>query len=87
VEVVHALVDFGGTDVLEVGRGDGRLTWRYAAATRSVLGVDPNVGRVARAVEDTPDDLRGKVSFQAPDVTSCDPSEGAFDLALLVWSL
>ena len=28
--VLHDLVDFRGKDVLEIGCGDGRMTWRYA---------------------------------------------------------
>ncbi len=27
ITVIHELVDFSGADVLEVGCGDGRLTW------------------------------------------------------------
>jgi hypothetical protein len=38
----HAqLVDFSGLKVLEVGCGDGRLTWRYAGPPEEVLGIDP----------------------------------------------
>src|SRR5215470_5938927 len=40
--VIHDLLDFTGTDVLEVGCGNGRLTWRYADRTRSVLALDPD---------------------------------------------
>jgi cyclopropane fatty-acyl-phospholipid synthase-like methyltransferase len=36
---IHELVEFAGMDVLEVGCGDGRLTWRYAERTRSVLAI------------------------------------------------
>jgi 2-polyprenyl-3-methyl-5-hydroxy-6-metoxy-1,4-benzoquinol methylase len=85
--VLHSLASFADKDVLEVGCGDGRLTWRYAAATRSVLAIDPKADAVARAEADRPDDLRGKVSFRAADVTSCALPEGAFDVALLSWSL
>ena len=85
--VLRDLASFAGKDVLEVGCGDGRLTWRYAAAARSVLGVDPKADAVARAVADTPDSLRGRVSFLAADVTTCTLPAGAFDVAVLAWSL
>ena len=85
--VLHALARFADADVLEVGCGDGRLTWRYAAATRSVLAVDPKTDVIARAVEDTPHALRGRVSFRGADVTTVALPEGAFDVAVLAWSL
>jgi ubiquinone/menaquinone biosynthesis C-methylase UbiE len=87
LRVMHDLASFAGKDVLEVGCGDGRLTWRYAAAARSVLGVDPKADAVARAAADTPDGLRGRVSFLAADVTTCALPAGAFDVAVLAWSL
>ena len=34
--------DFNNARVLEVGAGDGRLTFRYGAAPASVVGVDTN---------------------------------------------
>jgi 2-polyprenyl-3-methyl-5-hydroxy-6-metoxy-1,4-benzoquinol methylase len=63
--VPRALASFAGKDGLEVGCGQGRLTWGYAAATRSVLAIDPKADAVARAEAGRPDDLRGKVSFLA----------------------
>jgi 2-polyprenyl-3-methyl-5-hydroxy-6-metoxy-1,4-benzoquinol methylase len=40
--------------MLEVGSGDGRLTWRSAELTANVLGVDPDAEWVATARADTP---------------------------------
>jgi len=34
-------VDFSGKDVLEIGCGNGRVTWCYADSVASVLAVDP----------------------------------------------
>ena len=39
--VVHDLIDFSAKNVLEIGCGDGRLTWRFADAAASVLAFDP----------------------------------------------
>ena len=38
-KVIHKMIDFSGADVLEVGSGNGRLTWRYAEDTASVPGL------------------------------------------------
>lgn len=39
-KTVLRAADFRDARVLEVGTGDGRLTFQYAAETRSVLGID-----------------------------------------------
>jgi len=38
---LHSLIDFSDRDVMEIGAGDGRMTWRYADAARSVTALDP----------------------------------------------
>ena len=40
VEALAALAVFSGKRVLEVGCGDGRLTWLYAHEAASVLGCE-----------------------------------------------
>jgi cyclopropane fatty-acyl-phospholipid synthase-like methyltransferase len=42
----------GGLRVLELGCGDGRLTFRYADAAASVLGVETKCAGIARARAD-----------------------------------
>ena len=54
ITVIHELVDFSGADVLEVGCGDGRLTWRYADEAASVLAIDMNGEKIERAGEAIP---------------------------------
>jgi ubiquinone/menaquinone biosynthesis C-methylase UbiE len=87
VSVIHELVDFSGTDVLEVGCGDGRLTWRYAEEAVSVFAMDPNERKIDRATEVTPVSLRSKVSFVTADIAEVELSPDAFDVAILAHSL
>jgi 2-polyprenyl-3-methyl-5-hydroxy-6-metoxy-1,4-benzoquinol methylase len=87
IRVLHALVDFAGTDVLEVGCGDGRLTRRFAGAARSVLALDPKADRIAAAAADPPTTLSGPACFRVADLTVDDPPAGAFDVAVLSWSI
>jgi 2-polyprenyl-3-methyl-5-hydroxy-6-metoxy-1,4-benzoquinol methylase len=84
---IHALIDFAGADVLEVGCGDGRLTWRYADRTRSVLALDPDAAAIEHARASLPEQLRHMVTFQVADITSVTVPPGAFDVVVLAWSL
>lgn len=52
---VHDLVTFAGKDVLEIGSGEGRLTWRFAHQAASVLALDLNQIRIKGALDNTPD--------------------------------
>lgn len=85
--ILHDLVDFAGKDMVEIGCGDGRMTWRYAELARSVLGIDPNEARVAEARERTPEALQATVTFRAGDVDHGGLPEQGFDVAILSWSL
>jgi 2-polyprenyl-3-methyl-5-hydroxy-6-metoxy-1,4-benzoquinol methylase len=85
--VLHELADFAGRDVLEVGCGDGRLTWRYTERAASVLALDPKETEIERARAATPVHLRGRVAFRVADITSEAPAIEAFDIALLSWSI
>ena len=85
--VIHDLIDFAGRDVLEVGCGDGRMTWRFAEQTRSVLGLDPVATSIEQAQLNTPARLRSKVTFQVADITTAQLPTEAFDVVALSWSL
>jgi ubiquinone/menaquinone biosynthesis C-methylase UbiE len=73
--------------VLEIGCGDGRLTWRFADQAASVLAIDPKEAEIAVAKERTPDGLRSRVSFKVADVRTVELPENAFDAAVISWSL
>jgi 2-polyprenyl-3-methyl-5-hydroxy-6-metoxy-1,4-benzoquinol methylase len=84
---MHALVDFTGADVLEVGCGDGRLTWRFAEQARTVLALDPAASAIATAQASCPAPLRQKVTFQTADITNVELDPAAYDVVVLSWSL
>jgi ubiquinone/menaquinone biosynthesis C-methylase UbiE len=87
ITVIHELVDFSGADVLEVGCGDGRLTWRYAEEAATVLAMDMNGEKIERARETTPPSLRSKTSFVVADIGHVELSPDAYDVAILAHSL
>ena len=80
-------VDFKDKRVLEVGCGEGRLTWRYAHASSLTVGMDPDHSalRVARA--DSPHDLQNKVRFTQATARQIPFRKETFDIAILAWSL
>jgi ubiquinone/menaquinone biosynthesis C-methylase UbiE len=85
-----ALFEFAGSfasqRVLEIGSGDGRLTWLYADQAARVVALDPDADDIARAIQDCPPHLRGRVEFRVGAIQEFETSE-RFDLALLSWSL
>ena len=89
IGVIHDLVEFAGKRVLEVGCGDGRLTWRYADQAASVLALDTNQEKIQQAMVSTPGRFQSKVDFLVADITDADlelPQE-AFEVAILSHSL
>jgi 2-polyprenyl-3-methyl-5-hydroxy-6-metoxy-1,4-benzoquinol methylase len=83
------LADFSGERVLEIGCGDGRLTRRYADKATHVSAIDAFAGSIARAKENLPDELRGRVEFQhsAFEEFAAQSESSAFDRVILSWSL
>ncbi len=85
--VIHELIDFVGKDVLEIGCGEGRMTWRFADAAASVLAFDPDDSAIATAREQTPDALKAKLSFRVADITNIKLTQGAYGVAVFPWSI
>jgi 2-polyprenyl-3-methyl-5-hydroxy-6-metoxy-1,4-benzoquinol methylase len=78
--------DLAGKRVLEVGCGNGRLTWQYADLPAHVVGIDPNADRIAQAQQELPPHLQGRVEFQPVAIEAYQPSS-SFDLIIFAWSL
>jgi ubiquinone/menaquinone biosynthesis C-methylase UbiE len=87
IRVMHDLVEFDDKDVLEIGCGDGRLTWRYADRAASVLALDPKEDEIRLARQRTPEAVSSRVTFQVGDITAIDLPAAAFDVAVLSWSI
>ena len=81
------ITQFANARVLEIGCGNGRLTWRYAGLANRVAGIDPDMSRLITAIGDCPPGLRSTVSFARAKSEALPFARGIFDLAVLAWSL
>jgi 2-polyprenyl-3-methyl-5-hydroxy-6-metoxy-1,4-benzoquinol methylase len=77
---------FRGQRVLEVGCGDGRLTWRYAAEAAAVCAIDPDPDKIVQARAEMPVGLGEQVTFEAAAIEDF-VAPYPFDLVIFSWSL
>ena len=84
---IRKIADFTGKRVLEIGCGEGRLTWRYASASLSTIGLDPKKDALRVATIDRPSDLANKVHFANAQAEHIPFHKETFDIAILAWSL
>jgi 2-polyprenyl-3-methyl-5-hydroxy-6-metoxy-1,4-benzoquinol methylase len=87
-DALFDLVELEGRDVLEIGCGDGRLTWRYADRAAHVTAIEPFEDSIARATERLRENHR-PIDFRNVAFEDFAATRGAdvFDVALLSWSL
>ncbi|HEX6268662.1 MAG TPA: class I SAM-dependent methyltransferase [Anaerolineales bacterium] len=86
IKYLHKFADFAGQHILEIGCGEGRLTWQYAKEARSVIGIDLDADALRVAVIDKPSDLKNKVCFSYADSEHLPFAKETFAIALLAWS-
>ncbi len=87
VRTLREFADFAGARVLEIGCGEGRLTWRYADVAGWVAAIDPDPKRLGVAVRDCAPALRSRVQFALAKSEALPFQRETFDLAVLAWSL
>lgn len=85
--VLHAYADLPGTRVLEIGCGEGRLTWRYAATAAWVVGLDPDGTRLAAGQAAHPPALHGRVRLVRGQAEALPFADAQFERVILGWSL
>ena len=78
--------EFTGKRVLEIGCGEGRLTWRYAQRPAVTVGIDSDRDALRVATIDRPSDLMNRVHFSNAQSEELPFQKVTFDLALFSWS-
>ncbi len=84
---IRSLVDLRGLRVLDVGCGEGRLSFACAREGADVLAFDPDEEVVATARAETPRELRKRLRFEVAHAREIELPKGEFELALFSWSL
>jgi ubiquinone/menaquinone biosynthesis C-methylase UbiE len=86
IKYLHKYADFTEKRVLEIGCGEGRLTWRYAKKPNITVGVDVDTNALRVARIDQLSDLKDKVYFSSAKSEHLPFSKESFDIAILAWS-
>ena len=86
LRVIERFVSLSGREIIEIGCGDGRLTFQYAPRARRVVALDANAAEIERARAEADRIGARNIRFLAR------PAEGRlpgapFDVALFTWSL
>ncbi len=87
IATIRELVALDGLHVLDVGCGDGRISFQLAHEGATVLGLDPDEESIAAARAETPRQLRRRLRFEAAHAAQAELPKGEFDLAVFSWSL
>jgi 2-polyprenyl-3-methyl-5-hydroxy-6-metoxy-1,4-benzoquinol methylase len=87
LETILGLVDLRERQVVEVGCGDGRLSFVCAQEGADVFAFDPDEEAIATARAETPAELRRRIRFEVAHAREIELPKGEFDLALFSWSL
>ena len=81
------LANVDGLRVLELGCGDGRLTFRFARRAAAVLAVDLDAAAIDTARAELPSELADIVTFRVASASEVEAPRASFDLALFSSSL
>ncbi len=84
---LDALVDLADKSVLEIGAGEGRLTWRLAARAKSMVALDASERDIGTARKTIAREFRGRVRLVVADATTYRYPQNRFDVAVLSHSL
>ena len=87
IKSLRKFVDLTAKRVLEIGCGEGRLTWQYAIGPSHITAMDWDVNALRVARVDQPSDLDDKIYFTCANSEYLPFAKEKFDIAILAWSL
>lgn len=87
LEALQKYVSLKDKKVLEVGCGDGRLTFKYANLAMYVIAIDVNAEEIKEAMSKTPPELSSRLEFQVGNGDNLLFEDESFDVVFLAYSL
>ena len=80
---------FDGKNVLEIGCGDGRITFGYADYSNQVTVINPIAEDILSAQKNLSENMNDKVGFIETSIEDFNLPEDIerFDISLFTWSL
>lgn len=87
LEAISDLIDFKKLRVLEIGAGDGRLSYAFADRARSWLATDPDPDELRLAAADERRPQTRKLRLTQADGRRLPFADDSFDIAFFTWSL
>jgi ubiquinone/menaquinone biosynthesis C-methylase UbiE len=85
--LIERYVSLRNKRVLEIGCGDGRLTFQYAPRAASVLAIDPDRPSIDEALFQQHAGGPSNVEFRVGSIERLPQPGAPFDVALFSWSL
>jgi ubiquinone/menaquinone biosynthesis C-methylase UbiE len=86
LQLIERFVSLTGRAIIEIGCGDGRLTFQYAPRARRVVALDANAAEIERARAEADRIGAHNIRFLARPAHRGLPG-APFDVALFTWSL
>ncbi|MCH8907382.1 MAG: class I SAM-dependent methyltransferase [Candidatus Heimdallarchaeota archaeon] len=80
-------VDFEDKQVLDIGCGDGRMSFKIAQYAKSVIGIDPDVEEIKLAEESQKTENMMNLKFHAGTLEDMDFGDNTFDIIVFSLSL
>lgn len=87
VYYLQTFANFENAHILEVGCGDGRMTWRYAQYTGRITAIDPDHESLRTALAARPQSEHNVVTFTCSHAERLPFADRLFSGAVLAWSL
>lgn len=80
------MLDVQDKRILEIGCGEGRLTWQYADKAKHVTAIDVEIDRLQEGLIARPTNLHDKVEFISGSAIVLPFANDSFDHVIFAWS-